>query len=63
VLDKLHPELKSHYRQEFQAGVRAQLQGIETDDVQKQLQGQVLIDKWLDFVKPHVQEFNKAIER
>ena len=63
VLDKLHPELKFHYRQEFQAGVRAQLQGIEADDVRKQLQGQMLMDKWLDFVKPHVHEFNKAIDR
>lgn len=61
VLDKLHPELRPHYRYEFQHGIDLQLTGIENRDAQKQALGQMLMDKWIDWINPHEDELNKAI--
>lgn len=62
ALDKLHPELKVHYRREFQPGLKALMEGFKEGDFQKQLSGQVSLDHWIDWANPHVDAINQAID-
>lgn len=56
VLSKLHPELPSHYREEFCEGTRLMIQGFERADGQISLKGQLLEDKWGDWYDAHLHE-------
>ena len=56
VLSKLHPELPSHYRDEFCEGIKIYLQGWEEFDPQLSIKGQWLHDKWGDWYNEHLHE-------
>ena len=70
VLDKLHPDLRGHYRSEFQGGISLFLAGLEYDShvesrddaVARQLKGQVLLDKWLGWILPRRDDLNKKLD-
>jgi hypothetical protein len=56
VLSKLHPDLPSHYREEFCEGIRLTIQGFERANPQISLKGQLLQDKWGDWYEAHIHE-------
>jgi len=56
VLSKLHPDLPTHYREEFCEGIRLTIQGFEKADPQISLKGQLLQDKWGDWYEAHLHE-------
>jgi hypothetical protein len=64
VLDKLHPELKQHYRNEFQKGVELMRSGMinEQSWAQDQMKGQLLLDQWKDWVQPRRPQLNKSLD-
>jgi hypothetical protein len=64
VLDKLHPELKQHYRKEFQKGVELMRSGMINEQgwLQDQMKGQLLLDQWKDWVQPRRHQLNKRLD-
>lgn len=48
-LDWAHPHLKYHYRNHLSEGLRLILEGMQNDDVSKQLTGCIKRNKWIDF--------------
>lgn len=53
VLDKAHPELREHFRKEYQRGLELQL---TKNDVTAGLMGSALHNQWVDWVNTHKHE-------
>lgn len=63
VLDKAHPELRDHFRSEFQRGLEliilSEETGLKSTDgrIREQIEigtkGMVLLDKWVDWLNTH----------
>lgn len=71
VLEKLYPGLAEHYRNEFQEGIRLQLTGLDDEPrgsaflekaTEDQLQGQMLIDDWFDWLDPKREQLNDLLD-
>jgi len=58
VLDKAHPELKSHFRNEYQNGLKLKIRNIATEDgdFKAELQGAALLEKWGNWYDLHSRE-------
>lgn len=58
VLDKIHPELKNHFRNELQKGLKLHLsyQNRETDDIAAEILGVSLMNQWIDWRNAHIKE-------
>jgi hypothetical protein len=63
VLDKFYPQMKVHYRREFQTGLRRFTEGAKEGDFRKQIEGQKLLDDWIGWCDPHVDAINRAIDK
>jgi hypothetical protein len=51
VLDKINPDLKDHWKNEFIEGLRLRISNLEKADAEAEFRGSVLLDKfgdWLD---------------
>jgi hypothetical protein len=55
ILDKIHPELKDHFRNEFQKGMELQLSCLEneTNDVSTAIKASLLQNQWVDWYNSH----------
>ena len=53
MLDKIHRDLKSHWKEEFLEGLRLRLLNLESElgDYQAELKGDALLDKFVDWLK------------
>ena len=50
VLDKIHPNLKSHWKEEFVEGLRLRVSNLESGNYQAELKGDALLDKYGDWL-------------
>lgn len=57
--NKDYEGLGSHYKNEFIKGLELFIEGIETQDNLKSLQGQKLLDKWGDWYLNNIDEIKK----
>ena len=46
ILDRVHPELRQHFREEWQRGLQLVNRNLQFGDVQAEVEGQRLLDKW-----------------
>jgi hypothetical protein len=49
VLDKIHPELRRHWREEFIEGLRLRISNWEKADMRAEIEGSALLDKFGDW--------------
>ena len=49
VLDKVHPQMRQHWRIEFEEGLRLRLKNWRTHDVRAEIEGQALLDRFGDW--------------
>lgn len=64
VLDKAHPQLREHWRNEYEKGLQLYIKTIESPDSYEtydrllfyQMQGQLLLDVFTDWFNAHNQE-------
>ena len=49
VLDKIHPEIRTHFRDEFQRGLELQLRNLTSGDVASEVRGSALVNRWADW--------------
>ena len=62
VLDRIDPNLRSHYRGELVKGIRLELEGIEAYSPVKQFAGQIGMDKWDDWIETKGNEINQTLK-
>lgn len=58
ILDKIHPELKMHFRNEFQEGLKLQLIYLNkiNNDLYYEIKGSTLQNSWTDWYNCHRKE-------
>jgi hypothetical protein len=49
VLDKIHPDLKRHWKEEFIEGLRLRISNWEKADMRAEIEGSALLDKFGDW--------------
>jgi hypothetical protein len=50
VLDKIHPDLRTHYREEYQRSYELKLESIRQGNMQHMLDAKSLYNRWVDWV-------------
>lgn len=56
VLDKLHPQLREHYRFEYQKSLVLLVNGAEGKDLNSEVAGVTLHGSWIDWYNAHKKE-------
>ena len=56
VLDKAHPQLREHFRYEYEKGLDLYLKSLEKPDFASQITGSTLLDQWGDWLNSHNDE-------
>ena len=49
VLDKVHSEIRAHWRSEFQEGIRLRLINLRHGDLEAEIKGSALLDRFGDW--------------
>ena len=49
VLDKIHPELRRYFKEDWQRGVELVTRNLEVGDLSLEVRGQALLDRWADW--------------
>ena len=49
VLDKVHSEMRAHWRNEFQEGIRLRLINLQHGDLEAEIKGSALLDRFGDW--------------
>lgn len=62
VLDKMHPDFRQHFRNEYQKSLEIRIQSIEQHDGNLENQGRALAGQWSDWLNAHRDEINQAEE-
>ena len=63
VLNKAHPELREHFRYEYQKGLDLFIKSLEAPDFAAQITGSSLLDQWSDWLNAHRQEIRIPSQR
>ena len=63
VLEKIYPDLKVHYREEFQQSAQLMRESFQNSDPQKIIYGQILIDKWGDWYTKHLSGIRSSVRK
>jgi len=63
VLDKAHPQLREHFRYEYEKGLDLFLKGHEKPDFALQITGSTLLDQWGEWLNSHNDEIKIPIRR
>jgi hypothetical protein len=56
VLDKAHPELREHFRDQYQKSLELKIKNLEDGDVTAEIIGSTLHDQWVDWINAHNKE-------
>jgi len=56
VLEKAHPELREHFRYEYQKGIELMIESVEAGNAAAQITGSTLLDQWVDWLNSNRKE-------